>query len=93
LADIDGQVAGTVAALRSAVEQRRRSFAHDLYQQFDVVRSIGDDPRALDAYRRDASRFFEAFDDCADHARRAVGRTSMQPALSPYAASVAPPPA
>jgi hypothetical protein len=43
-----------VETVRSAVERRRRAFAHDLYQQFEVVQAISDHPEALEAYRRDA---------------------------------------
>lgn len=74
LTDVDAQVSSAVDTVRSAVERRRRAFAHDLYQQFEVVQAISEQPQALEAYRRDAERFVEAFDACATRARRAVER-------------------
>jgi hypothetical protein len=70
--DVDAQVASAVETVRSAVDRRRRAFAHDLYQQFELVQSISDHPDALETYRREAVRFEEAFGHCADRARRAV---------------------
>jgi GTPase SAR1 family protein len=74
LRDVDGQVEAAVETVRSAVERRRRAFAHDLYQQFEVVQAISEKPDALEAYRREAARFIEAFDACADRAREAVSQ-------------------
>jgi GTPase SAR1 family protein len=74
LRDVDAQVSSAVETLRGAVERRRRAFAHDLYQQFEVVQSISEDPLALEAYKRDAKRFIQAFDACAARARKAVGQ-------------------
>lgn len=72
LADFDRQVVESVEALRSAVVRRRKLFATDLYQQFDLVQSLGSDPTLLENHRRDAERFAEAFDGCAGRARSAV---------------------
>jgi hypothetical protein len=72
LDDVDAQVVAAVETVRSAVERRRRAFAHDLYKQFEVVQAISEYPESLEAYRRDAMRFAEAFDDCAVRARHAV---------------------
>src|SRR5690606_37520555 len=73
LRDVDKQVASAVDSVRAAVERRRRLFAADLYQQFEVVQRISEDPAQLEAYRVDAGRFIEAFDGCAVRARKAVG--------------------
>ncbi|WP_052664713.1 dynamin family protein [Nitriliruptor alkaliphilus] len=73
LRDVDRQVAEAVDSVRGAVERRRRLFASDLYQQFEVVQRISEDPTQLEAYRRDAERFIQAFDACALRARKAVG--------------------
>lgn len=73
LADFDDQVARGVETVQSGVDRRRRAFAADLYQQFDLVQSISNDPAMLDNYRRDAERFTQAFDACAARAQRAVG--------------------
>ncbi len=72
LRDVDQQVANAVDTVKSAVERRRRAFAADLYSQFEVVQSISADDNALEAYRRDAERFVDAFDVCAQRAQRAV---------------------
>ena len=72
LRDVDAQVEAAVETVRSAVERRRRSFAHDLYQQFEVVEAIVAQPESLELYRRDAERFMDAFEACALRARRAV---------------------
>jgi GTPase SAR1 family protein len=83
LRDVDGQVTTTVETVRFAVERRRRAFAHDLYQQFEVVQSISEQPEALEAYRRDAVRFVEAFDRCAERADNAVTASAIRhPALT-----------
>ncbi len=74
--DVDAQVASAVETVRSAVDRRRRAFAHDLYQQFELVQSIGAHPESLETYRREAVRFEEAFGNCADRARRAVRGTT-----------------
>jgi hypothetical protein len=74
LRDVDAQVSSAVETVRGAVERRRRAFAHDLYQQFEVVQAISEDPLALEAYKRDATRFIQAFDACAARARKAVGQ-------------------
>jgi GTPase SAR1 family protein len=76
LRDVDAQVSSAVETVRGAVERRRRAFAHDLYQQFEVVQAISEDPLALEAYKRDATRFIQAFDACAARARKAVGQQS-----------------
>ena len=72
LRDVDQQVARAVDTVKAAVERRRRAFASDLYQQFEVVESISSDETALAAYRRDAERFADAFQSTADRAHRAV---------------------
>jgi GTPase SAR1 family protein len=73
LRDVDRQVESAVESVRTAVERRRRLFAGDLYTQFEVVQRISADPAQLQAYRRDAERFIQAFDSCAEKARKAVG--------------------
>ncbi|TVR37788.1 MAG: hypothetical protein EA388_00890 [Nitriliruptor sp.] len=75
--DVDGQVVAAVDTVRSAVERRRRAFAHDLYQQFELVQAISQKPDALEIYRRDAVRFESAFEACATRARRAVAPGEM----------------
>ena len=70
--DFDRQVQDSVESLRTAVVRRRKMFAADLYQQFDLVQSLGSDPAMLETHRRDAERFAEAFDACAGRARNAV---------------------
>jgi GTPase SAR1 family protein len=84
LRDVDRQVEQAVESVRSAVERRRRLFAGDLYQQFEVVQRISADPTQLEAYKRDAERFIQAFDACAVRARKAVGELDAlpMPALS-----------
>ena len=72
LADFDRQVDEAVEVLRQAVVRRRKMFAADLYQQFDLVKSLGSDATLLDSHRRDAERFTEAFDACARRARNAA---------------------
>ena len=72
LRDVDDQVESAVATVRSAVQRRRRAFAADLYQQFEVVQAISEHPEALEAQRRDAVRFVEAFEACAVDARAAL---------------------
>jgi len=72
LRDVDDQVESAVATVRSAVQRRRRAFAADLYQQFEVVQAISEHPEALEAQRRDAARFVEAFEACATDARAAL---------------------
>ncbi|MFW6009995.1 MAG: dynamin family protein [Actinomycetota bacterium] len=72
LNDVDAQVDSAVETVKSAVDRRRRAFAADLYQQFEVVQAISEDPSSLEAYRRDADRFVEAFDGCAARAEEAV---------------------
>ncbi|MFU8841076.1 MAG: dynamin family protein [Nitriliruptoraceae bacterium] len=69
LRDVDQQVEQVVNTVRSAVERRRRAFASDLYQQFEVVQAIIDHPEALELHRREAARFDEAFQECAETAR------------------------
>lgn len=77
LKDVDAQVAAAVETVRAAVERRRRAFAHDLYQQFELVQAISDNPESLETYRLEAVRFEDAFEKCADRARRAVTTTSQ----------------
>ncbi len=72
LRDVDGQVTGAVETVHAAVERRRRAFAADLYQQFEVVQEISEDPSRLEAYRRDADRFMQAFEACAARAQKAI---------------------
>jgi hypothetical protein len=82
LNDVDAQVNSAVETVRSAVERRRRSFAHDLYQQFEVVQAISEQPESLQSYRRDAQRFLEAFEACADRASQAIGSDDTEVAAS-----------
>jgi hypothetical protein len=70
--DFDQQVAEAVDTVRVAVDRRRRAFASDLYEQFDLVQQIGDDPALLERRRQDAERFVQAFEACAARARRAL---------------------
>jgi GTPase SAR1 family protein len=72
LRDVDGQVNNAVETVRAAVERRRRAFASDLYQQFEIVQEISEEPERLDAYRRDAERFVQAFTACGERAQRAL---------------------
>ena len=73
LRDLDDQVGRAVDTVTAGVDRRRRAFAADLYQQFDLVEGIVADPTLLETYRRDAERFVQAFDACAARAERAVG--------------------
>jgi hypothetical protein len=73
LRDVDEQVSKAIDSVHSGVDRRRRAFASDLYQQFDLVQSIVEDPAQLQNYRRDAERFVQAFEACAARAQRAVG--------------------
>ena len=73
LRDLDDQVGKAVDTVTAGVDRRRRAFAADLYQQFDLVEGIVADPTLLETYRRDAERFVQAFDACAARAERAVG--------------------
>ncbi len=72
LDDVDAQVQTAVETVKSAVDRRRRAFAGDLYQQFEVVQAISEKADSLESYRRDAERFIEAFDACAERADAAV---------------------
>jgi hypothetical protein len=72
LADVDAQVAVAIRDVRGAVDRQRHAFAHDLYQQLEIVQSISEQPESLIAYRRDAERFVEAFESCATRARTAL---------------------
>jgi len=72
LSDVDQQVDHAVATVKDAVEHRRRAFASDLYKQFEVVHAISENPDALQAQRREAERFLEAFEACAASARDAI---------------------
>lgn len=55
------------------MERRRRLFAADPYQQFEVVQRIHEDPSQLQAHRADAERFVQAFVACAIRVRKTVG--------------------
>ncbi|MFP5309175.1 MAG: dynamin family protein [Actinomycetes bacterium] len=70
--DFDLQVEAAMDAVTSAVERRRRAFASDLYEQFDLVQGLGTDPGVLERQRREAQRFAEAFRACAARARAAL---------------------
>lgn len=74
LADLDNQIDDAVEAVRAGVAKQRRAFAGDLYQQFELVQAISSSPRRLERQRRDAERFIQAFDTCAERARRAAER-------------------
>ena len=85
--DFDRQVAEAIEALRHAVMRRRKMFAADLYQQFDLVQSLGADPAMLATHRRDAERFADAFAACAD--RAAADRVEHQSHLDAGLAALA----
>jgi hypothetical protein len=70
--DFDRQVTVIVDALRDSVDRRRRGFASDLYEQFDLVKGIAHDPAVMEQQRLEADRFSQAFDACSDRARRVV---------------------
>ncbi len=70
--EFDRDVAKAVEAIRAAVERRRRAFAADLYQQFDIVSALAADRTRLEAEKRDVLRFLDAFDACAARALNAV---------------------
>jgi GTPase SAR1 family protein len=82
LRDLDEQVSKAVDTVRAGVDRRRRAFAADLYQQFDLVQGIVADPTLLETYRRDAERFVQAFDACAVRAQRAVGILTVGEAVA-----------
>lgn len=72
LKEVDRQVNQAIDNVRSCMVRHRRSFAADLYQQFDLVQAISQDEEALQRYRTDATRFQEAFAACAARAERVV---------------------
>lgn len=73
--DFDRQVQAVVEAVRDSVERRRRGFAADLYEQFDLVKAIADDPEVMEQQRVEAERFGQAFEACAARARKVVEST------------------
>lgn len=73
--DLDAQINDAVASVREGVDRRRRAFASDLYEQFDLVSAIGDDPGVLEQHRKEAERFGQAFEACAVRARRVIDQT------------------
>lgn len=73
--DFDGQVNEALEIVRDGLERRRRAFASDLYEQFDLVTALGDDPAVVERYRQEAERFGQAFEACAVRARRVVAQT------------------
>jgi hypothetical protein len=81
--DVDARSTGAVETVRGAVERRRRAFAHDLYQQFEVVQGLEQRPEWVDAYRRDAARFVEAFEACAQRARDVLPEAPDAPDRAP----------
>jgi hypothetical protein len=70
--DFDLQVEAAVETVQLAVERRRRAFAADLYEQFDLVQGLGTDPEVLERQRREAERFIAAFDACVQRARNVL---------------------
>ena len=58
--------------LSNSVDRRRRGFASDLYEQFDLVKAISHDPDVMEQQRIEAERFSQAFDACANRARKVV---------------------
>jgi len=73
--DFDQQVQSAVDAVNSAVDTRRRQFAGDLYDQFELVQRVAHDPQVLEQHRREAERFGQAFEACAVRARRVLETT------------------
>lgn len=73
--DFDRQVEAVVEAVKDSVERRRRGFASDLYEQFDLVKAIAHDPEVMERQRVEAERFGQAFDACAARARKVVDTT------------------
>lgn len=73
--DFDSQVEDALALVRDGLDRRRRAFASDLYEQFDLVTALGDDPKVVEQYRMEAERFGQAFEACAVRARRVVDQT------------------
>ena len=73
--DFDNQIADATATVRDGIDRRRRAFAADLYDQFDLVSALGDDPAVLERQRQEAERFGQAFEACAVRARRVVDQT------------------
>jgi hypothetical protein len=71
--DFDKQVQSKTASVADLVRRRRRSFASDLYQEFEFVEALAKDFDRAQAYRQECDRFAEAFEDCAVAALRAVG--------------------
>lgn len=72
LGDFDHQVADAVGLVRTAVDRRRRAFASDLYEQFDLAQAVSEDGDLAERHRRDSERFMQAFDACAARARRCM---------------------
>ena len=73
--DFDQQVTSAVDAVNNAVDTRRRQFAGDLYDQFELVQRVSHDPQVLEQHRREAERFGQAFEACAVRARRVLETT------------------
>lgn len=73
--DFDRQVEAVAGAVKDSVERRRRGFASDLYEQFDLVKAIAHDPEVMEQQRVEAERFSQAFDACAARARKVVDST------------------
>lgn len=73
--DFDAQVEEATKVVREGLDRRRRAFASDLYEQFDLVSALGDDPAIVEQYRIEAERFGQAFEACAVRARRVVAQT------------------
>ena len=70
--DFDRQVETVISAVKDSVERRRRGFASELYEQFDLVKAISHDPDVMEQQRIEAERFSQAFDACANRARKVV---------------------
>jgi ribosomal protein L31E len=74
--DFDKQVRTKSHSVADVVRRRRRSFASDLYREFEFVEALAKDHERVESYRRDCDRFAEAFDDCAASVLRSVGLTA-----------------
>jgi GTPase SAR1 family protein len=74
-ADFDRQVRVRTQAAADVVRRRRRSFAGDLYRQFEFVEALARDQSRVQSYLRECDRFIDAFEESATSALRSVGLT------------------
>lgn len=72
--EFDDQVAMQLDRVRAAVQNQRRSFATDMYQQFNIVERLSSDPAALAKFRDDTNEFIALFDRCGQLAWEAIGQ-------------------